>query len=416
VVENARGFHIMEEHDDNHHSGSRAFTSALSGTQDVVRRRCCPTPSVDFAYVAPSCPPPEAQPPVTPAGTAVIGADQGSPAGNTWSTESLTQRADGARGSLPRALALAADLGDTVPLPGSGRTSETWHVLSMLAAADLTVARVVEPHLDALAILDQADSGQADAGTWGVFAAEAPGPALTAEQGPAGTWTLTGTKPWCSLAGYLDHAVVTAHVDGGRRAFAVDLRADGVTPEPADGWVSRGLPLVTSCSVTFETVGATPVGGTDWYLTRDGFAWGGIGVAACWYGGALGVARTVLAAARKRTPDQIGLMHLGRVDTALHETRTLLAHAAHAVDAGQAAGRDGALLAARVRASAFRSAELVLETAAHGLGPAPLAFDEQHAARAADLQLYLRQHHAERDDAALGRRVLDLMDGGDLQW
>ncbi|MCY7289624.1 MAG: acyl-CoA dehydrogenase, partial [Cryobacterium sp.] len=37
--------------------------------------------------------------------------------------------------------------------------------------------------------------------------------------------------------------------------------------------------------------------------------------------------------------------------------------------------------------------------------PAPLAFDARHAGRVADLQLYARQHHAERDDAALGRRL-----------
>ena len=39
----------------------------------------------------------------------------------------------------------------------------------------------------------------------------------------------------------------------------------------------------------------------------------------------------------------------------------------------------------------------------HALGPAPLAFDADHAARVADLEIYLRQHHAERDVAALGR-------------
>jgi len=38
-----------------------------------------------------------------------------------------------------------------------------------------------------------------------------------------------------------------------------------------------------------------------------------------------------------------------------------------------------------------------------------LALDERHARRVADLQLYVRQHHAERDDASLGR----LLAGGD---
>jgi hypothetical protein len=42
----------------------------------------------------------------------------------------------------------------------------------------------------------------------------------------------------------------------------------------------------------------------------------------------------------------------------------------------------------------------------HALGPAPLAFDEDHARRVADLELYLRQHHAERDLARLGEATL----------
>ncbi|WP_434992042.1 acyl-CoA dehydrogenase [Arthrobacter sp. Ld5] len=335
----------------------------------------------------------------------------------------LTDRVDAARGSLPRALALAGELGTAVPLPGSGRTALTWQLLTTLAAADLTVARVVEPHLDALAILDQAGMGSPagpaglPAGTWGVFAAEAPGVALTASEGPDGTWTLTGVKPWCSLADHLDAAIVTAHVrEGKRRAFAVDLRADGVIPEPAGAWISHGLAAVTSCSVRFEDAAAVPVGDADWYLTRDGFAWGGIGVAACWFGGALGIARTLVEASRHRAPDQIALLHLGRVDAALHGIRTALAAAADAVDDGRAGGQEGALLAARVRSLSFDGAERVLEAAAHALGPAPLAFDERHAARVADLHLYLRQHHAERDDASLGRRVLEASEQGGAAW
>ncbi|THJ67992.1 acyl-CoA dehydrogenase [Arthrobacter echini] len=347
---------------------------------------------------------------------------QGEKLDREGSLQALTDRAEAARSSISDALALAADLGPVAPLPGSGRTADAWRLLTTLAAVDLSVARAVEPHLDALAILAQA--GLADrieddgthTGTWGVFAAEGPGVAVVASPGPDG-WRLTGTKPWCSLADHLHRAIVTAHVgDGERRAFAVDLRSDAVTIDPPDAWVSRGLPSITSCSVHFDAATAIPVGGTNWYLHRDGFAWGGIGVAACWFGGALGVARTMLTSAGRRAPDQIGLLHLGRVDAALHEARTVLAEAADAVDSGRASGQDGALLAARVRSTVFRCAELVLEAAAHGLGPAPLAFDEAHAARVADLTLYLRQHHAERDDAALGGRVLARAAEGDVEW
>jgi hypothetical protein len=39
--------------------------------------------------------------------------------------------------------------------------------------------------------------------------------------------------------------------------------------------------------------------------------------------------------------------------------------------------------------------------------------DEEHARRVADLQVYVRQHHAERDSARLGGL---LRDGEDAPW
>ena len=56
-------------------------------------------------------------------------------------------------------------------------------------------------------------------------------------------------------------------------------------------WVARGLAAVDSGPVDFADVPATAVGAPGWYLERPGFAWGGIGVAAVWFGGAVGIAR-----------------------------------------------------------------------------------------------------------------------------
>ena len=47
----------------------------------------------------------------------------------------------------------------------------------------------------------------------------------------------------------------------------------------------------------------------------------------------------------------------------------------------------------------------MLRIAGHALGPGPLTQEEDHAKRVADLQVYVRQHHAERDDASLGSCV-----------
>ena len=327
-------------------------------------------------------------------------------------------------------LQLALEVGAVAPTPASGNTAALWELLATIAAAEVEVARVIEPHLDALAILAEARSadfgpdlspiGVDDRSTWGVFAAEGRGMRLQASV-DAGRWSLTGTKPWCSLASHLSHALVTAHTPAGRALFAVNLRGAGVRTHD-ELWVSRGMPGVPSAPVDFDRVAATAVGGDGWYLRRSGFSWGGLGVAAIWWGGAIGVARAMIDAARAHEPDEFTLAHLGAVDQAIDGTRAVLADASHRVDA-KAYGRsidgdhgdhepvmtdaDARLLAARGRAVAARCAETVLERSSHSLGPGAFALDASFVRRHADLAMYVRQHHAERDDAHLGRMILD---------
>jgi alkylation response protein AidB-like acyl-CoA dehydrogenase len=316
-----------------------------------------------------------------------------------------------AAGDPPRALALAQALGARLPLPGRGETATLWSALAGLGATDLTVARTVEPHLDAMGILDQAgDVALArvavdGSSTWGVYAAEGPGARLEATYDDSDGWVLTGTKPWCSLAGLVTHALVTAWTSPQtRRLFAVRLAGPGVKVSD-QAWHARGLTAVTSVPVEMDAAPAVPVGDDGWYLTRPGFAWGGIGVAAVWYGGAIGLARR-LAAPTPRPLDQIGEAHLGAVDAVLAAAGALLTDAAARVDDGRADGPAGAALALRVRQIVRRAAEEVLDRGLHALGPGPLVGEAEHAARVADLQLYLRQEHAERDQAALGRHLV----------
>lgn len=307
------------------------------------------------------------------------------------------------------AVELARALGEQVSSPGGGRTADYLSVLATLGAVDLTIARVVEPHLDALAIFDQAGLRPGD-GAYGVYAAERPGLEPVRSAIEAGTTTVTGRKPWCSLAGGLDRALITATEGDERRLFDIDLRAAGA--EALSGtWVSRGLTAVDSGDLQLDHVPATPVGEAGWYLTRPGFAWGGIGVAACWYGGAVGLARSMLVAAGRRDPDQIALAAIGEADRLLWAARSVLADAAACIDSGAAAGREGALLADRARGVVADAAERILVLVGRSLGPAPLTFDEDHARRVADLTVYLRQHHAGRDDARAGSAVLATDEG-----
>lgn len=297
-------------------------------------------------------------------------------------------------------LDLARAFGARLPYPGEGATAARWSLLAIAGAADLTATRVLEPHADALAILHEAGEASPD-GAWGVFAAETPGSRLEWRAG-----ALSGTKPWCSLGDVLDHALVTAFVGEQRQLFAVDLRQGSVRPDPPQRWVARGLSNVTSVALQFDHTPARPIGGPDWYLRRPGFAWGGIGVAACWLGGALGLQHDLLAACGGRSGELVGL-HVGLVDSMIAGARASLSRAARLVDNGMASGPAGELLMRRVRAAVADAVERVISQVGHALGPAPLAFDERHARRVADLQLYVRQHHAERDLAALGRIVLD---------
>ena len=217
-----------------------------------------------------------------------------------WALEAA-RRTVGFGTDVGATLSWCIDVGKRAPHVGTGRTRELWELLAETAALDVSAARMLEPHLDALSILGQAGLGSGTdhddsdlervrarvGSTWGVFAAEGAGERLDAVADGDG-WRLRGTKPWCSLAAHLSHALVTASVDGGERGlFAVDLRDARVNAH--DGpWFARGLPDVVSTAVDFDGAPAVAVGDAGWYLTRPGFAWGGMSVAACWWGAARG--------------------------------------------------------------------------------------------------------------------------------
>jgi alkylation response protein AidB-like acyl-CoA dehydrogenase len=110
-----------------------------------------------------------------------------------------------------------------IPLPGSGHTRERWAAFADLAMEDLSLARLGEGHADAAAILAELHGPPPVPGSrWGVWAANPPGPNVTARR-RGGGWVLHGTKQYCSGARVCTHALVTARArpPGGRRSRAV---------------------------------------------------------------------------------------------------------------------------------------------------------------------------------------------------
>ena len=292
-----------------------------------------------------------------------------------------------------------------LPFPGGGQTRERWAALAALAEQDLSLARLAEGHTDALAILAELGASSPQAGSrWGVWAAQPPGPALTASV-TGRQWRLDGIKQYCSGAQSCTDALVTAAAPDGSRLFAVSTAS--LVPIPGT-WSATGMAASDTLDVRFDSVPAVPIGGPGRYISRPGFAHGGAGVAACWYGGARAVGRTLLAAAAERDIGPHALAHLGAVDIALRTAKTGLDQAADEIDADPDDRADGGRLRAlRVRAQVEAVATEVMHRVGRALGAGPLCRDKAHSRRVADLTVYLRQHHAERDLAALGALVAD---------
>jgi alkylation response protein AidB-like acyl-CoA dehydrogenase len=320
--------------------------------------------------------------------------------------------------SSPAAAAVGAAFADAVesgrlnlPLPGGGQTRERWAILANLGQEDLSLARLAEGHADALAILDELGYAPPPPGSrWGVWAAQPPGPGLTASRavlanGGHGGWRLDGMKQYCSGAHSCTDALVTARAPDGDRLFAVSTR--GLVPVLGT-WPATGMAASDTLNVRFAGIRAEPVGRPGGYIGRPGFAHGGAGVAACWYGGARGVGMTLLAAAAERDVGPHALAHLGAVDIALSTAKTALDVAAAEIDADPEDRKDGGRLRAlRVRALVEAVSTQVMHRVGRALGAGPLCHDEVHSRRVADLTVYLRQHHAERNLAELGALVAD---------
>jgi hypothetical protein len=311
----------------------------------------------------------------------------------------------GARASLLRAI--ARDGLATVPLPGAGSTLQRWRALAAVAAHDLALVKLYEGHTDALAIMAEAgEPAPPRDRTFGMWAAESPGARVVFESTGDGTCTLSGTKAWCSGARHVDAGLLTAWRADGSGPFlaCVDLAQPGVSFDDAN-WQGVGMRASESVDVRLDRVPARLVGGERFYLARPGFWQGGIGIAACWHGGGCAIAEALRrnAAAAGDKAGWHRWMALGALDHVLSANAALLREAARWVDAHP---RDDAQAwALRTRAAADAACGQALHHATRALGATPLCRDAAFARMAADLPVFVRQCHGDRDLAALGERV-----------
>lgn len=303
---------------------------------------------------------------------------------------------------------------DQIPLPGSGRTLERWRGLAAVGSSSLGLAKLYEGHTDALAILAelQMPMPAPEGARWAVWCAEPPGERVEATPQPSGAAgrsgtpvVLSGRKPWCSGAQAIDHALVSGWLaDGQRCLVAVSMHQPGIRID-AGTWQAVGMASSASADVCFDGALGVLVGEPGEYLSRPGFVHGGAGVAACWYGAAAGIA-SYLRDAAVHSKDPHRQAHLGAVDVALSSAASLLRAAAAQIDRTPALP---CLLAVqRARLAVEAAAEEVLRRVPRAIGAGPLCKDRRLALLVADLPVFVRQSHAERDQAALGAHLAEM--------
>lgn len=317
--------------------------------------------------------------------------------------------------ALPLSRADLADLSRAVaravpalPLPGSGATLARWRCLARIAAHDVCLAKILEAHYDALAILHELGATTAaPGGLLAVWAAEPPDARATLGIDAQDRTILHGSKAWCSGADVVAAALVTVHHAEARGLVQLRMDAAGISA-PATTWPAVGMARVVSGALQFDGVEVQPVGQAGAYLSRPGFWHGGAGIAACWYGATCAIADTLRTHARV-SRDAHAAAHLGAIDIGIGAVQALLRQTAAVIDAGPTQPHIDAVT--RVRSATERLATNVIDRVGRALGPAPLCTDAAHAQRCADLSVFIRQSHAEHDWAALGKAAADT-DGG----
>jgi alkylation response protein AidB-like acyl-CoA dehydrogenase len=266
-----------------------------------------------------------------------------------------------------------------------------------IGRTDLSLARIAEAHIDAVAILAEAGHVPRLGALYGVWASEAPRAKVIARRAPGGGWLLEGLKQYCSGATFLSAALVTAYCDDAVWLFDIALGESGVRAE-ASNWETPAFADTATGPVSFNGVVVSNdcvVGQANWYLERPGFWHGAVGPAACWAGGALSL---VDAATRLQRRDAHSRAHIGAMQAAAWGLLALLDKAGQEIDADPLDERGEARVRAlKVRHLIERHCTDVLDRFGRATGPQLLAYDRQIARQHMALTLYIRQCHAERD-------------------
>lgn len=198
------------------------------------------------------------------------------------------------RGESPvsRSIALLHEAG-LLQDDGNADPIRTARALMQVGAANLSVGRLWEGHVNALrlirlygsaALQRTVDARIAKGALLGVWGADGPVPVTL----DAGGTRLEGSKRFASGLGTVTHALVSVNSDAGVRLALVDVRDPGRAD--ASCWTMQGMRATASGSYDFSVLAMQDwVGGPDDYLKEPHFVGGVWRIAALQAGAAIGL-------------------------------------------------------------------------------------------------------------------------------
>lgn len=288
-----------------------------------------------------------------------------------------------------------------LPFPGCGDTARRHWQLAQIARDNLELGRLVEAHADALAILHEAGREPRPRALYGVWASEGKA-GLRVSEG-----AVSGQKEFCTGAGLVDCALVTV-MEPDRRLLEIDLKvgADRIGFDASE-WTTDAFANTSTATTVFRDYPiseANFIGPPGWYLGRPGFWHGACGPASCWAGGAQGLIDYALKHTRETNSHAVA--HLGALQANGWQMRALLQAAGQEIDNDFENVHAATVRALSLRHLVEQSCTDTMLRFGRAFGPRPLAFDGGIARRCHELNLYIRQSHAESDLEELGRKSL----------
>jgi hypothetical protein len=279
-----------------------------------------------------------------------------------------------------------------------------WELVRRVAAADSSVGRILDGHLNAVERLEIAAEPElrerelarieagAIFGVWGADPGPGEGEPARLREAPGGGLVLRGAKTFCSGAGGVAAALVMVGSDEGRPPSLALVDCAEIVIDRT--WYrAAGLRASESHLVVFPDSRVLGVLGEPGELTREPwFARDAMRTAASWAGMVdAAAAATLDELAARRSEEPLGQLAAGRTEAFVGTVDAWLERAARAADSEREPRRTGVAM----RAEIDRAAKALLEVAAAACGSHQFVTAGPLDRARRDLETFLLQHRLE---------------------